>query len=226
MDSDRFWSRVEDLAAEYRRLAEADLADRWSAWKLDLSKAEVHEVIGGLLARQVTLATHLVAAPPIWTHDLGPILLRAMADVHVTLAWILEDPETRARAFIAWGLGQAKLELEQRKAWAAAKGKEIDELMKGLEEWIDSQRWSFLTEVDLGSWTGKKTRDMAKEVGLEDFYEHVYQPFSAATDSTWRHIQRFNLQPCDRVLHRYHLLPFVPRNGGGSNVPPARCQVP
>lgn len=149
----------------------------------------------------------------MWTHDIGPLVLRAMADVHITVAWIILDPANRSRDFIKYGVGQTKLELEQRKAWLAAHpdpNSSAEAYLEALKAWIDSQRWEFLTEVNLGSWTGKPVREMAQEAGCLDFYEHVYQPFSAATHSTWPHLHRMNLRVCRSVLHRHHLVPFVP----------------
>ena len=45
---------------------------------------------------------------------------------------------------------------------------------------------------------------MAEEAHCLDFYNHVYQEFSAGTHSTWHHVARFNLKECENPLHRYH----------------------
>jgi Family of unknown function (DUF5677) len=212
MTEEPFPATLNQLVDAFHETAGAAVRERWTAWKLDLTAAEVHEVVGGLLARQATLANHLVATPNLWTQDLGTIVLRSMADVYVTIAWILEDSAGRARRFIRYALGQAKLRLEQKKAWAAAFGVDPagDPMIKAEQQWIDGQRWSFLTDVDLGSWAGKNTRDMASEAGCLDFYEDVYQAFSNSTHSTWFHVERFNLSRCDEVLHRYHRIPCIP----------------
>jgi len=54
---------------------------------------------------------------------------------------------------------------------------------------------------------------MANEAGLIDFYNYVYQPFSAAAHSMWHHVGKFNLRHCLNPLHRYHRVPeAIPQN--------------
>src|SRR5882672_11079198 len=100
----------------------AELQARWDAWTIDLTKSHFYEVVGGLVARQVTLATQLATSPPIWNGHIAPLILRAMTDAYITLAWILEDPDTRTDLFIKFGLGQLKLWLEHFKASLVEKG--------------------------------------------------------------------------------------------------------
>jgi hypothetical protein len=135
-----------------------------------------------------------------------------MADVYITLAWILKDPTERARKFILYGLGQAKLQVEHRKAQAQEKGEDPsdDPMIDALETWASSQRYPFLTEVDVGSWSGLTSREMADQADCLDFYRYVYMPFSASVHSTWHHIGRLNLEPCVSPLHRGHKLPVDP----------------
>jgi len=63
-----------------------DLRVRLDAWKPDFAQIQVHEVIGAMLARQATLAKEIAGAPSIWNEHTAPILLRAMADVHINVA--------------------------------------------------------------------------------------------------------------------------------------------
>ena len=53
-----------------------------------------------------------------------------MADVHITLSWILLDPNTRARQYIDHGLGQAKLELEHRRSGLESADEDSKESLK------------------------------------------------------------------------------------------------
>ena len=135
-----------------------------------------------------------------------------MADVYISLAWVLDDPVERARRFIHYGLGQAKLQLEHSKAELKGRDpiQEEQRMFEATEHWIDRQRYSFLTEVDVGSWSGVSTRQMAEECGCLDFYNYVYQPFSACSHSMWHHIGKYNLKQCENPLHRYHLVPDDP----------------
>ncbi len=203
---------LNNIIETFVKQARQELQDRWAKWQLDLSQREFHEVIGALLARQATLARSLAEEPPIWNGHIAPIILRAMADVYISLAWVLRDPVERARKFVLYGLGQAKLELEHRKAQIAERESSAEEkmLIDASEAWIDSQRFTFLTEVNVGSWAGITTRQMAEEADCLDFYNYVYNPFSACTHSMWHHIARYNLRACVNPLHQYHRVPDDP----------------
>lgn len=197
---------INQILEEFINLSQEEIKRRLEKWPTDLSQQAAHEVIGALLARQVTLACQLAACPPIWNGHIAPLILRAMSDVFITLAWVLKDPLKRCEKFIHYGLGQAKLQLEHRRA--EMKTRETDEneeeYCEAFESWINSQRATFLTEVNLGSWSGITTRSMAEESGHIDFYNYVYSPFSACAHSTWHHLALYNLQECQNPLHRLH----------------------
>src|SRR5215831_8162688 len=93
------------VVEEFVREIESELAERWRNWKLDFAHLEVHEVVGALLARQVTLAKYLSQNFSLWNWDIAPLLLRPMTEVYLNLAWILAEPNERARAFVLYGLG-------------------------------------------------------------------------------------------------------------------------
>jgi hypothetical protein len=197
------------IARKFAETARAELDARWTAWKLDLADSEVHEVVGALLARQVTLARTIISNPGTWTPHAAPVLLRAMADVRISLDWILGSPNVRATRYIEYGLGQMKLEMEHRKAVVDKDNPDQEQqlLIEYEQAWIDEQRFHFLTTVDLGAWSGITTRAMAEEAGCLEFYNYVYTPFSAATHSMWHHVGRLNVKTCTNPLHRYHRVP-------------------
>jgi hypothetical protein len=213
--SEEVWSALEDIISNYVERLRKELETRWEHWGIDLSQREVHEVVGGLLARQASLAIELARAPSTWNAHLAPLVLRAMADVRINLAWIMDDPKDRARKFILYGLGQEKLQLEHRKQSISDGAVDARDaaLIEASESWINSQRFTFLTEVNIGSWSGIDTRRMAEEAGCLDFYRFVYSPFSAPTHSTWQHVERYNLTYCHNPLHRYHRVPAIPSLG-------------
>jgi len=206
------FSKIEELIRSFIKQARLELKERWEMWTIDLSQNEIHEVVGALLARQVTLSRQMAENPPIWNGHIAPIILRAMADVYISLAWVLKDPLERSRKFVLYGLGQAKLQLEHRKAQIGNRDLTPEEkmLIEASEAWINSQRFTFLTEVNVGSWSGIQTRQMAKEADCIDFYNYVYNPFSACTHSMWHHIARYNLRQCANPLHQYHHVPEDP----------------
>lgn len=183
-----------------------ELAVRIEAWPCKFDEREVQEVIGALLARQATLVIELAKAITIWNGHIAPLVLRAMVDVYISLAWVFESPSERAKKFILHGLGQAKLNLEYRKRQLQEDGMkpEEDESCRVQEMWINSQQFTFLTEVDLGAWSGKSTREMAEEAGCIGLYNYAYTPFSLASHSMWPHLEPYNLQACRNPLHGWH----------------------
>jgi hypothetical protein len=200
---------------------EAELNERWANWKIEFKQLEVHEVVGALVARQVTLAKYLACNPSLWNWDVAPLFLRPMTEVYLNLAWIFANPSERARAFIIYGLGQMKLRAEHRKAaletMSAEQAKVFAPAIESAERWINSQQYGFLTEVNLGSWADLSQRNMAEEVGEVGFYNHCYTPYSAGVHSMWHHIGIYNLKQCQNPLHKFHKVPCVPQFDGDAH---------
>lgn len=214
-NGEEFLKKLPPIINTFVQNARQELYERWKSWKIDLSKPEQYEVIGGLLARQVTLATQLALAPSIWNGHIAPIVLRSMADNYIALAWIFESPEERAKKFVGYGLGREKQQIEHKKEELEnitdeKKKRIIEKEIKFRENWLESQRFAFLTEVNVGAWSDKTTREMAGDANEKHFYDFVYTPFSAATHNMWHHVERYNLIQCDNPLHRYHRIPVDP----------------
>jgi hypothetical protein len=203
-------NEIEKLIELYVSRSKDALKNRWVKWKFDMSQRELHEVVGGLLARQVTLSNGMALNPGIWNEHLAPIFLRCMADVYINLAWICKDPQQRAKKFIEYGLGQLKLEIEHRKKQLRkdAKDPDSDIMIKSKEELLNSQKLTYFTDVELGHWAESNTRRLAEEAGCIDFYNYVYVPFSSAVHSTWKHILQYSLTICKNPLHRGHYVPI------------------
>ena len=206
--------RNSQLISGFRNIAKRDLKERLDSWKPDLNNIEPHQVISALLSRQVVLVLEFADAPAIWTPNTAPTLLRVMADVFISLAWICDDPVTRTKQFIEYGLGTIKLDIAQReKSLAEAPDQEDAELLRQIinvqKQWLATQRMEQFVEVNLGSWSGLNTRKMAEEAGYIDFYNYVYQPFSSSVHSNWAHIGQYNATFCDNPSHRPHWIGTV-----------------
>lgn len=197
---------LETFIKDYCEGMDALLNERWAKIPIDLAAPEMFEVVGALLARQTTLTTQLACSPQSWNGHVAPLTLRAMIDCHINLAWVLKDPLERARKFIRYGLGQDKLLLEHYKA-RVADDPALQEGIDAKEAWINSQRFTFLTDVNVGNWAGASTREMAQDAGLIDLYNYAYAPFSSVTHSMWHHIGRYNLEYCQSALHKHHRIP-------------------
>jgi hypothetical protein len=189
------------------------LHERIFAWDCSIADREVRDSIGGLMARQTSLATNFAANPGVWNAHVAPIFLRCMADVYITFCWIITDPQVRCRQFIEYGLGQEKLAIEKYKEQVLKDGNVepgIREFVETREKMLDMEKHRFLVPVNLGSWSEMSTRAMAQEIGEEHFYNYVFVQFSSSVHSTWQHIWRFNLRQCTNPLHGYHRVPANP----------------
>lgn len=191
---------------EYCSQVDQSLNERWAKVPLDLSKTEMFEVLGALLARQVSLTTQLAMSPQSWNGHVAPLYLRAMIDCHINLAWVLKEPLERSRKFIRFGLGQEKLQIEHYKA-KVSENPDLQEGIDAREAWLNAQRFEFLTDVNVGNWAGASAREMAQEAGLIDLYNYAYMPFSSVVHSMWHHVGRYNLDFCESVIHNHHRMP-------------------
>lgn len=201
---------IHSIIEEYIILLNEEFTVRIENHKIDLFNNKPYEICGALLARQVSLATEIAKSPSIWNGHICPIILRAMVDTFITLSWILDDSEIRSKLYMEFGIGQQKLFIEHLKNESNNNKKINKEYIEVLEEWMKSQRFDFLTEVNIGSWSGKSIRQMAEETGCIDFYNYCYIPFSSAAHSMWNHVSRYNLRQCDNPLHKFHEIPINP----------------
>lgn len=204
-----YTQKISEFMESYCKIVRLNLDERWRKLPIKLNDAEVYEVIGGLLARQTTLSIQLADNPMIWNPHIAPLILRSMTDAHITIAWILaNDFEKRAREYILYGLGQEKKLVEHYKL-ELENDSEIQKQIEYRESWIESQRYPFLTEVNLGSWSGINTRAMSIEADCESLYKFAYEPFSAVAHNMWQHVSIFNLKRCKNPLHKFHQIPAI-----------------
>jgi len=198
--------------ADYVDNAMAGLNERWELAPIDLYDAAPYEVLGGLIARQATLAIELARAPQAWTPNSAPLFLRAMIEVVITIRWIQGDFEARAKKYYLYGLGQHKLQMEHYKARLVDQpdNEELKQMVENGSRWLEAQRREFFTDVDVGAWAGKSVREMARECDSEDLYKFAYAGFSSCVHSTWDHLGMHNSNYCTNPLHKRHRVPMVP----------------
>jgi hypothetical protein len=191
-ESDGNWEeQLMKVMATYIDIVREGLDERWKYIAVELYEPELQEVIGAILARQATLTTQLAGAPQMWNGHIAPLILRCMTDAHITLAWILKEPIERAKRYILYGLGQEKLYIEHLKSGKDSGDESIvDQLIEMRENWLNSQRHDFLTQVDVGSWSGMTTRDMAEEAGCKSLYNYAYLPFSGVVYRSAKYVSR------------------------------------
>lgn len=190
------------------------MRERWALYRPDTYNHEGSDAIAGLMARQATLAIEFAQNPGMWNGNIAPLVLRAMTDTHITLAWILKSPIDRGREYIRYGLGQEKLQIElyeneEENIPDEEKHSALSELIKHRRQWLNSQLQEWAIDVNVGSWSGKSTRDMALESDCESLYKFAYMPFSGAAHSMWQHVGIYNVERCRRALHKGHRIPQI-----------------
>ena len=175
---------LEDFVAKYVHTVRDGFYKRWSSVIPEIYSRDAQECIGGLLSRQAVLTIEMAVAPSTWNGHVAPLFLRCMIDAHITLAWILESPVVRSERYIKYGLGQEKLFIEYLVEAASEEpatygAESLRKMIDVRKAWLNSQLSEWATEVNVGSWSGVSTREMAKEIGRESIYKHAYVPFSS-----------------------------------------------
>ena len=205
---DDFYNQI----VKYEKYVDQAVIERWNKLPKDLYEHQIIEVLGAILARQATLAKRIARNPENWDFHIGPILLRAMIDVHITLSWVLTDPLQISKKFIEYGLGQEKLQIEHLEDENDNEDDKplLDIMIEAKKSWLNDQHYSFLTTVDVGNWSGHSTRDIAEEAGCRNLYRFAYSPFSSCAHSMWNHIGKFNVRFSENSLHKYIRIPFDP----------------
>ena len=207
-------AELEDFLERYIYNVSQGMRERWALYRPDTYNHEGSDAIAGLVARQATLAIEFAQNPGMWNGNLAPLVLRAMTDTHITLAWILKNPIDRGREYIKYGLGQEKLQIElleneEENIPDEEKHPALSELIGHRRQWLNSQLQEWAIDVNVGSWSGKSTRDMAMEAGCESLYKFAYMPFSGAAHSMWQHVGIYNVERCKRALHKGHRIPQI-----------------
>jgi len=211
MNNDEFFESLNQITVDFVELLQDTIKKLWNAQSFNLSMKDEYQVIFGLLSRQATLSIRFVNAYSFWNHDMAPIVMRCLADNLINLKWIVGDVSERSDRFVKFGLGQEKLNIEQRKVQLEKDGKDpqSDPVIQAQERWLSTYRFPMITDVDLGSWSGITTRQMAIDADCLDFYNYVYMPFSCAVHSQWNHIIKHNMRESENPLHCSLLYPIL-----------------
>lgn len=203
------------FALEYENYANGLLEQIWPKIPKNDSSHEISDVLGALLSRQAHLSIMLSRSPYLWEWNFGPLFLRTMTDCHIAIAWILVNPLVNARKFIDYGLGQTKLMIENYREGLAQESDPVDKqraerMIEVQAQWLDGQHFAFLQDVDVGSWSGISTRQMAVDAGCLDLYRFAYTPYSNCAHNSWNHLGRIYCIPSSNPLHRFIRIPGHP----------------
>lgn len=197
----------------YRSCVESALARRIQELTPEIYLNHIPEVIGGLLARHSTLSIQMADAPEIWNGHVAPILLRCQIEAHITMSWILDEPNDRTLKYVQYGLGQEKLFVEhleqEREASDGDERADIEQMLSIRKSWLEAQMADWATNVNVGSWSGVSIREMAAETHEMELYRFAYVPFSGAVHSMWQHVGIYNVEWCRNPMHKHHRVPVI-----------------
>lgn len=197
----------------YTTNIQKELVDRWNLTYSTDNTQYLYEVIIGLLSRQISLSIYFAHSPRIWNDDIGTIILRSVVENIINIKWILHnDSDNRAKLFVDYGLSQEKLKIEHTKAQLdlleGSDRDNLNEVIEMSEKRLNQEKFTFLTDVNLGSWCEKSIRTIAVEAGLKDFYNQYFVPFSNSAHGTWNHIISYALKRSPNPLQQLRRRPI------------------
>ncbi|MEZ5898487.1 MAG: DUF5677 domain-containing protein [Hyphomicrobiaceae bacterium] len=164
-----------------------------------------HDSTFGLALYAMSLVTGLMR--PYSTRPSGRHLLRSLAEVHITLAYLAfkDDPATW-QMYRAYGNGQAKLaflKLVESERGDLPRHIDIDVL----ERLANEDMWQEFVPVDVGNWAGLTVRKMADDAGTKDVYDMFYVWPSGYVHGHWGAVRDSVFDLCANPLHRFHRIP-------------------
>lgn len=149
-----------------------EIQDRFAArirfWNIVLDIVQTQNVLGGLLARNCSLAIEFVLSAHFWNPLCSSVIFRAMSEVIINMGWIALEPAVRSKLFVDYGLGQDKLDYEHLRVGNKTYTVSDDELAS-IADALASQRHLIFTDVNVGTWSSTSVSRMAAEAGLSDF---------------------------------------------------------
>jgi uncharacterized protein DUF5677 len=174
----------------------------------DLYDTTRDEVLLGLFSRVTRLFVLVCSNPDLWARDTVGVFLRLLADAVIVFTYLVKKGEQQElQRFKEFSDGKEKLLMlhlqDNYPELKSVDGKTPEEIAQDLGGGMHPE----LIDIEFTSWTKKKPRDLAYEVGLEKYYRLVYSPSSEDVHGSWTSIRKSNLVRCVQPLHRFHWMP-------------------
>lgn len=175
----------------------------------DLFDPDRYEVLTGIVARALRIATSAVHSPPDWTQEHSAPRLRSLYEALILVSWLdyRNDPDlyTRFKEFGRGRLKLQKLHFEEFVDSLEAVPPEIAHQLDVLESLVNQDLDEEFQNIDLrGNFAGIDMRKMADEVGLGLEYRLGFAPSSSDAHGEWTHLDRYALTRCTNPTHRWH----------------------
>ncbi|KQV73868.1 hypothetical protein ASC61_01945 [Aeromicrobium sp. Root344] len=198
---DIWQQRLDDLTERF--VAKANTSDP------DLYIPDRHEVLTGLVYRQVRALGIMVQFPGLWTMEHGSSTLRGLLESRIVVKWlILKDDAELFGRFKDYGRGRLKLlklHLEEYRDGMDDPPQELDGQIEYLDALVNNDLLEEFQDISIeGNFAGVDTRRMADQVGLLNEYRLVFAPASANVHGEWTAIDQYVLTQCRNPLHRWH----------------------
>ncbi|MBA0125527.1 hypothetical protein H0B56_08240 [Haloechinothrix sp. YIM 98757] len=199
------WQHVLDEVTE-RFLAASRAADP------DLYAPDRHEILTGLVYRQIRALGVMIGFPALWTMEHGSSTIRGVLEARILVKWLLlqDDPELYSR-FKDYGRGKLKLlklHLEEYRESLSSPAAELDEQIEYMDALVNRDIMEEFQDISIeGNFAGLDTRRMADQVGLLTDYRLVFQPASSNMHGEWASLDQYTLSTCRNPLHRWHRIP-------------------
>lgn len=177
-------------------------------YRFDLYDPQDDEIILGLFSRITRLYVIYLSDLYLWSRDLSGIFLRCIVDTLITFAFLIRKGTAQDfKRFVEYSDGKEKLLLLHLQDTFKNDRTIHSETYEQISEKLGGGMITELIDIDLSSWSKKKSRNLAKLAGLERYYKLVYDPASAEIHGTWQSLRNTNLTYCKIALHRYHRMP-------------------
>ena len=177
-------------------------------YRYDLYDPQKDEILLGLFSRITRLYIIFISDLYLWSRDLSGIFLRCIVDTLITFAFLIrKGTEQDFKRFVEYSDGKEKLLLLHLQDSFKNDKSIHSETYEQISDKLGGGMITELIDIDLSSWSKKKSRNLAKLAGLERYYKLVYDPASADIHGTWQSLKNTNLTYCQISLHRYHRLP-------------------
>ncbi len=198
--------RLTDRLQENGSVARQYLEQVRAKLRIDLYDPRRDEVFFGLFARLTRLYVLMAEDPFLWARDVSGIMLRPLAETAITFSYLVKVGSAEDfKRFIEYGEGQQKLLMlhlqDNYPQEKSLDGLSSEQLAREIDMWPE------IVEIELGSWSKKDARRLAREAGMEDLYRLVFAPASSDLHGWWVSLKSSNLVRCAEPLHRWHRLP-------------------
>lgn len=178
----------------------------------DLYTPDRHEVLSGLVNRQVRAVEAMASMPLFWSVEHGAPLIRGLVEARIVAKWLMHKNDGALyERFKDYGRGHLKLHVLHLREYADTETgdtSDLDAEIAELEEVLERDMMEEFQDIDVNArFTKEDTRTMAYAVGLAREYRTLFAPMSANVHGEWIPLDQYALDVCRNPLHRAHRLP-------------------